>query len=200
MNNLSEEFISFFFLFQVVQTDSWEYQKRFQNACIDPLRKKTSASEYNFNSKCPHSGSLTNIRSTANPQLKYGRYSVCEFDPMKSSFISNKQRKSTNFTNKKIKNKPKDVYNRRHSERYSFNRKKYSTSHTTNSYKARSQPLHYIIRKHENVQSNISGPLPSNLTRSTMTTSSESSFPNEHNKLRQTVSINFDQSARLYRI
>lgn len=114
---------------------------------------------------------------------------------MKSSFISNKQRKSTNFTNQKVKTKPKDVYNRRHSDRYSFNRKKYSTS-----YKARSQPLHYIVRKHDNIQSNMSGPSSSNLTRSTMTTSSESSFLNEHNKLRQTVSINSEQSARLYRI
>ena len=195
------------FIFKVIHPDYWDYQKRLnQNESMDPLRKKSSESEYHLNTLCKHSGSLNNIHTNSNNQLKYGRYSVCEFNRMKSSFITNKQRKSTNFTQQKNRNKSKDIYQRRNSERYSFNLKKTSLSNNNsrNSCYNRGQPLHYITCKRDSHQPKILGPslsstTTSNFTRSTMTTNSDSSSLMDQNKLRQTVSNNSEQSLRLHR-
>jgi hypothetical protein len=83
--------------FKIVHSDYWEYKKRMNNGIPDPLRKKSSQSEYHFNARYKHSSSFSNINSTTNYHLQYGRYSVCELNRKKSSFITNKRRKSTNF-------------------------------------------------------------------------------------------------------
>jgi hypothetical protein len=150
---------------------------------MNPIQKRSSQWEYHRNAARKRSDSLSAINSPTNNQLKYDRYSICEFNHKKSSFITNKQRKSTNFTHQKPRYKSKDFYHQRNSERYSSNLKKYSLSSnaSTNSVYNRGQPLHYITCKHENNQRKflglqLSSTTASNLTHSTMNASSDSSF------------------------
>jgi hypothetical protein len=164
------------------------------------VRKTSTQSDYRLNSAYNRSDSLTNTRPTNKKQLKYGRYSVREFTHKKSSFITNKERKSTNFSYQKPKSKTQDVHHRRNSERYSLNPTKYSLSNntSTNSYYNRGQQLHYITCKRDNNQQILTGQsssttTTSNLTRSTMNTSSESSI------LIKSLSNHVEQLDRLYR-
>jgi hypothetical protein len=160
----------------------WEYQKRLNGGSIDHIRHRTSKSDYQLSSIYKRSGSLSNLHSKNSNPLKYGRYSVCEFNIKKSSFITNKERKSTNVTYQKSKYKTKDIYQRRYSERYLFNPIPYSSSNNrnTNNCYNRGQPLHYITSTRESNQEKLPKQLStatttSNLTRSAMNTSSESS-------------------------
>jgi len=187
---------------KVIHPDYWEYQKRLNNGSINHLQKKSSESEYQLNARCQRSGSLSNIHSTNNNSLKYSRYSVCEFNHKKSSFITNKQRKSTNVTYQKPKTKTKNFYSRQNTPKYSFNQKKYSSSSNTsaNSCYNHGQPLHYVTYKRDNNPQRLSSTTTtSNLTRSTNNTSSESAFLVDQNKLIQTLSNNIEPSNRLYR-
>ncbi|CAF1168646.1 unnamed protein product [Adineta steineri] len=149
---------------------------------------------YLLNTIYKRSNSFTTVEN--DNQLKYGRYSVCEFNHKKSSFITNKQRKSTNFFHNKPKTKAKDIYPRRNSERYSINTTKYSLSnlrHTHTPYNRAQLPLHYVTYRRENNQQRLSKQLSittttSNLTRSTINTGSESSVLVDQNRLLRTSS------------
>jgi len=181
---------------KIVYPDYWEHQKRINNESMDHIRKKTSQSDYHLNTTHRNSGSLNNIHSINKNQLKYGRYSVCELDKKKSSFITNKQRRSTNSTYQNSKTKTNDFYHRRSSDRYLFNPKKNSlSSNTSTSSYIRGQPVHYITYKRESNQKKFFKQQlsASNLTRSTMNTSSESSFLLDQNKLTKTVSNHGEQ-------
>jgi len=144
------------------------------------IRNKSSQSEYHLNTMCNRSGSLNNLRSINNNQLNDVRYSVCECNSKKTSFILNKQRKSTKFSY----SQPKMKHTRRHnSEKYLFNPTKYSLSSNASAISSynHQHPLHYITCKRDSNHSKLSAQLSSttitsNLTRSTMNTSSENSF------------------------
>lgn len=165
---------------------------------MNHLRQKSSHSEYHLNGICKHSGSLNDIHSINNNQLRYGRYSVCDCSHKKSSFITNKQQKSTNVTYQKTKSKPKDLYCRLNRERCLFPlNMNPSSSTSTNNYNRR-QSIHYVTCKRENNQPKLSGQqslsstttTTSNLTRSTVTASSESSFLVDQNKIIRKLSNN----------
>ncbi|UJR09284.1 hypothetical protein I4U23_013529 [Adineta vaga] len=176
--------------FDNVHPNYWEYQKRLNNISMNNITAKSSKSDYHLNTIYKRSDSLMNIQ--ANNQIIYGRYSICEFNQKKSSFISNKDRKSTNFSYQKPKSKTKDIYQRHTIDKYSVKPTKYSLvnlPNRTNSY-TRTQPLYYINRRHDDQQQSLSKQsssttTKSNVTRSTVNVSSESSGLIDQNKLIQ---------------
>ncbi len=194
--------------FKIIHPDCCGYQKRMNNVSLDPLQKKSSQSEYHLNARYKHSSSFSNINSTTNYHLQYGRYSVCELNRKKSSFITNKQRKSTNFTYENTNNKPRDFHHRCNSERDKLNPKKYSLASNisaSNCYN-RGQPVHYVTCKRDSNQqkfvsqvSSSSTITTSNFTRSTMNTSSDGSVLIDQNKLIKPFANNIENSNCLYR-
>ncbi|CAF1441869.1 unnamed protein product [Adineta steineri] len=180
--------------FDNIHPNYWEYQKRLNGGSMDHIQNRNSKSDYLLNTIYKRSNSFTTVEN--DNQLKYGRYSVCEFNLKKSSFITNKQRKSTNFFHNKPKTKAKDIHPRRNSEKYSINPTKYSLSnlrHTHTPYNRAQLPLHYVTYRRENNQQRLSKQLSittttSNLTRSTINTGSESSVLIDQNRLLRTSS------------
>ncbi len=173
------------FYFKIIHPDCFGYQKRMNNGSLDPLRKKSSQSEYHFNARYKHSSSFSNINSTTNYHLQYGRYSVCELNRKKSSFITNKRRKSTNF----YLSKKQEIYQKifiidvivkdiHWIQKNILYQVIVSASNCYN----RGQSVHYVTCKRDSNQqkfvsqvSSSSTITTSNFTRSTMNTSSDSS-------------------------
>ncbi|CAF1279219.1 unnamed protein product [Adineta ricciae] len=179
--------------FDNVHPNYWEYQQRLNSIGTGYTPAKSSKSDYQLNTLYQRSDSLVNIPTTN--QIKYGRYSVCEFNQKKSSFINNKDHKSTNFAYQKTKSKNKDVYPSHTSEKYSVKPTKYPLSNlrTRNNSYNRAQPLHYVNCRRDDYQQSLSkqsSSTTSNYTRSTVNVSSESSGLIDQHKIILTLASN----------
>ncbi|CAF4897668.1 unnamed protein product, partial [Rotaria sp. Silwood1] len=160
---------------KAAHSNYWKYEKQPNNRTLYSQRKPSFQSTSQLHSIYRRTNSLHNINLTKKNSIKYNRYSICDFNHRKTSFITNKEhKKSFNFNLQKSKYKTKNnYYHYNNNNEYSLKQpKKYSLSYninTNNGYN-HEQKLHYIKFPYKNTQQKLARQSSSSITTPTTVT------------------------------